>query len=461
MKEKTKIFKRISSEILYREGHFAPQVFCGEAGLVFAATNLRYMNQLGIECIEGARKESLDQTNLPAPMVRPKNLGCLRFEFTPDQMAPPTEERKRCAIPGDVVVSKLLPIKASWATRNVIRHPVDANCLIIRGLSKPWGLWVALHLNHWAYEAYFFRRGGAAIIPRIGLKDLCQTPIADLHPEAEALSWKLEELLDEESLLRQTFFRRQQEVERLVDENQAVQSWRKMKARFANVQKCDFYRPQEIGDSWLPQQVASSRFQTAMQGNDDWEPMSALLSFQSNSQARFRDFSLHGRILRLKDVAISFAPVIGVWEELPEALFRLYRDPVRDGEVLLSLLATSPRVTYAVGPFPEPVHIVDHWARLSFRETPGAWALLLNTPVVAEQMALLASGSSRQFIRIQDLGKISLPIVALEIRRQWEEQIRRDMRKRSDLEQQFQKLLARAWELFDEAHPVLQKRRSS
>ena len=73
----------------------------------------------------------------------------------------------RCVGPGDIVVSKIAPVRAAIVTPNIFRHPVDANCYLVRGLDLAMGFWFALCINQPAFGEYLVRKSGAAIVPRV------------------------------------------------------------------------------------------------------------------------------------------------------------------------------------------------------------------------------------------------------------------------------------------------------
>jgi hypothetical protein len=89
--------------------------------------------------------------------------------------------------------------------------------------------------------------------------------------------------------------------------------------------------------------------------------------------------------------------------------FRLYADPLRAGEVLLSTLGTAPKVVLNAPAFPSTVWLSDQWARLDGGPSPGALALLLETRQVAWQLGSATTGAVRQFVGRDELGEVRVP----------------------------------------------------
>jgi hypothetical protein len=133
---------------------------------------------------------------------------------------------------------------------------------------------------------------------------------------------------------------------------------------------------------------------------------------------------------------------------------RVYATPVVDGDVLVSLLVTSPLVAFAGVKPEQPVHPVDHWVRLRFRETPGAWALVLDSPPIHAQLRRSAIGSARQFVTPAMICGLVLPDIPREVRVEWDDFLRSWQREHRNLDQQWLGLLGDCYRLLRETHGI-------
>jgi hypothetical protein len=93
---------------------------------------------------------------------------------------------------------------------------------------------------------------------------------------------------------------------------------------------------------------------------------------------------------------------------------------VRSGEVLVSSLVTNPKIAYGDPTLTEEIHPIDHWLRLTFKETPGAWALVLSSPSMGAQLRSLATGSAQQFTKTGSLMDLCVPDIDQMLRYRWQ-----------------------------------------
>jgi hypothetical protein len=100
-----------------------------------------------------------------------------------------------------------------------------------------------------------------------------------------------------------------------------------------------------------------------------------------------------GRQSRIVDGYVDFTLPTGAARHGATSNRRVFAQLLSENDVLLSTLVTSPRVTFAGTNPGTAVYPTDHWYRLRFRETPGAWALVLATPAIRAQLERLAIGT--------------------------------------------------------------------
>src|SRR5262249_48038120 len=105
---------------------------------------------------------------------------------------------------------------------------------------------------------------------------------------------------------------------------------------------------------------------------------------------------------------------------------------------------SNPRVAFVARPPRGRMLVSDHWQRLEFRDTPGAWALVLTTGPLAEQLRWLAIGTFQQFATAGVIGRLVLPPIPLKLRVHWDALLRRYLDRQADLEGQWRLLRRRA-----------------
>ena len=133
---------------------------------------------------------------------------------------------------------------------------------------------------------------------------------------------------------------------------------------------------------------------------------------------------------------------------------RAFADPLSENEVLLSTLVTNPRVAFAGAKPATAVYPTDHWYRLRFRETPGAWAVVLDTPAIHEQLERLAIGTVQQFAQPSTVRKLVLPNVPLETRIKWDGFLRHWQQRRHALDDEWLGLWRQCYWLLRETHKI-------
>ncbi|WP_042724506.1 restriction endonuclease subunit S domain-containing protein [Chthoniobacter flavus] len=354
----------------------------------------------------------------------------------------PEVEHSRCIRPADVLITKIAPIRAAWVMPVHHRHPVDANCIILRGLDRSVAFWWLLWLNTAAFTDMLVRRSGAAVLPRLRLsvlRDLAlPPPPAVLAPLAQEAWVALAALAEADTEL----MRLHGEVGTTVENEVARTSWNETASRYGAPTWCDWFSCELIDDSLVPVHVAANAQAETLHRDADWQRLPDLV-FPTPSE-RLGETGQPVRTLRLSDVRRSFDLNIPDEPRSTSAGSRLYGRPLHAGDVLMSTLGSDPRVAWLADDPPAPVFAVDHWARLRFHDTPGAWALILATEPVARQIRLFTSGTAQQFIRAADLAHVFLPRFPHETLVRWERTLARVLRRRNDLHGQWRSVLHRA-----------------
>ena len=448
---------RVKPTMLHQEDCWVAELFCGDAALILN----NYIEGVTLQelgnCIEGWRvstqKENQDYDHRIelTPIYRQAQLGCLSFNLEPEHWKEAIIEDKWCIQPGDVVINKLPPLRASIATSKLPRHPVDGNCILIRGIKKPLNTWTAICLNQKFYKAYLIERQGKSFFARVGLKGLSQLNIP-LPPMNEALSlhqkiwdWNEQVLENDESRIR------------LIEK---VNSYIFQELEDAEVNIDDYplcpgkYFPASvIADSLAPSHVRISYQLSNLKNKLGWIELEKLLN-KNTSRARLSDVPKIGFYLRLKDIDRDLTLSIPNAESDLQLRLRVFRQPLTQEEVLISTLVTNPRVVFVDEPPSENIYITDHWERLRFFETPGAWALVLNTKVIRTQLKEMAIGAILQFTRPENISRLVVPNIPLKVREHWENELLTHHKRHRELQQKRKLIDHEAKALFNRVHRI-------
>ncbi|BAZ08875.1 hypothetical protein NIES4071_06810 [Calothrix sp. NIES-4071] len=376
----------------------------------------------------------------------------MKFRLDVEHWEKPTLEEKWCVQPGDVVINKIPPLRAAVATVRLPRHPVDGNCIIIRGVKFPYSVWVAICLNQKPYEAYLIQRQGASTLPRVGLKVLSNLYIP-LPPETDVSmlrrqvwEWNEEALDNNESLLRLVA-----EVEDyFVNEKQKLNDTEA--TSYQSLSTGRFFPAESVEDSLLPTHVEMSYKMQQLKRQLGWLSLEKLLSVHDISRKRLYDEAPErARYLKLSDISTDLSFSLPEESETVRS-GRIFHQPLTSGEVLLSTLVTNPRVAFVDEIPSTKIYVTDHLERLRFRETPGAWALVLNTTAIRTQLEGMAMGSIQQFTHPANILQLRVPDVPLQLRQRWEKLLLRHHQRKRDLDQQWQVIWNKAQTLFNEVH---------
>jgi len=181
-----------------------------------------------------------------------------------------------------------------------------------------------------------------------------------------------------------------------------------------------FHTAAALGDSWVPVHAALQRFQADVDLRG-WKPLRELISPESERLRGRRLAAL--RVLRLSDTNGLFGFELPGLAELKHPSFRIYGHPLQPNEVLLSVLGSSPKVVLNHPPMESTVWLSDHWARFRGLASPGALALVLESPSVTWQLTLATTGAARQFVARVDMAEIRIPWPEPAVARRWHERL--------------------------------------
>ncbi|MCM1984766.1 restriction endonuclease subunit S [Lyngbya confervoides] len=452
--------KQIPPTLLEQEAVWGADLYCGPAAQILLGQGLRKtLKELGGHCFEGWRVSTnpeasdYDDRVEHTPLYRQGNLEPMRFSLEAEHWQSPSVKvasEAWCVQPGDVVLNKLVPMRAVLVTDRTYRHPVDANCLLVRGLNRVTSAWVAFCLNQAPYEAYLTQHQGQAFLPRVSLRELRQLR---LPPPPEAMRrlgetfWSLNDaLLEIEELMMRCMEGVEASIQTNLQTLEAEGSFNR-----SDLGTGRFLPAEAIEDSLLPNHVENAYWRRQLRRQLQWRSLNQISQNFGVSRERLNQTSEDIPYLRLGDVGQDLM-VDHVQPAPVTQATRVFKQPLGSGEVLLSTFAANSRVVFVDSGLEETIYATDHWERLRFPDTPAGWALVLNSQPIREQLEGLAMGTVQQFIYADRLQKLLLPPVPLEQRRAWEQVVLTHHQRKRELHQKWEGLWQETQQLFDEVH---------
>jgi hypothetical protein len=221
-----------------------------------------------------------------------------------------------------------------------------------------------------------------------------------------------------------------------------------------------FYSHKAVSNAnWLPSATALRAEQMALDVEAGWVSLRDV-ALAGRQRTRLSPSNERIRVLRLGDIGDDcFVPWQGEEIQAQTSPARTLGEPLSAGEVLLSTLGSSFRTAYVDEGAPPNTYPVDSWARLRFRETPAAWALLFSTTSVRSQAARLTIGTVQQFVPAQALLSLRVPLAPRELRDRWQHAVDRHHTLRRALDRRWLELLSDCASLFETAHRAFRPRR--
>lgn len=359
---------------------------------IAAGAGWQSVEQLGAQVSEGERSDRVEVLGI---LYRPSALDRGVLNPEPTHLQSPALRSPRAVGPGDLVVGKFLPPRVALITQETPRHAPDGNCVRIVGLTAEQALWVASVLSHSTFAGALSHLASGRTLPRVGTRDLAELPLPPVPLGIEGTATRWAAVADARLAALRELHELHAEAQALADDAPPPPESRTP----------TWVPVAEMPDSWVPDQAALLRYQHELAARG-WVPLG---HFLMDEPARLRDPIPPARLLLLSDARgdLSFelpelAPIEPPW-------FRIYADPLRPGEILLSTLGTWPKVVLNHPVATSTVWLSDQWARLDGGTLPGALALLLGTSQVTWQLARAATGAVRQFIGREELVDIRLP----------------------------------------------------
>jgi hypothetical protein len=412
------------------------------------------IDQLGGQVLEGWRVSTdpsavaYDARAATTPIYRQANIGRLRLLLEAHHWESPQIQGRWCVEPDDIVVNKLAPVRAAFVSSSARRHPVDGNTVIVRGLSRSVAAWTALCLNHPGYEQLLLLDSG--VLQRVGLGALSSLHVPPAPAQMEGLSARLGAALDDELLVGESLHRVRAE---------ASEATNAAATHAHPLGDGAFFAPDAVShENWLPSATALRAEQASLVDDLGWTAIGELASM--SERERLVHVPDGARTLRLRDVGEDL--FVAAADDMQEDLMpsRTLGKPLVAGEVLVSTLGSSFRAAYVDAEVQPNTFAADGWARLRFRETPAAWALLLSTDALRSQASRLAVGTAQQFVPPEALRALRVPMPPREVRDRWQRAVERHHAQRRTQTRTWSALMTELNAAFGEVHRPFSEKRS-
>jgi len=431
---------------LVREESWDPLLFVRDLFWSSHLHRARPLHSISSQVLEGLRviDERSEATVFRSGSISP-------FDLAPasEQWAQHASADERAIRPGDLVVKRIAPLVAAVAPPHFPSLLADANLIMVRGLSSGHAWWIAFCLNHPDLGDYLLSKSGRGVLNRVGLSVLRSWQIYDPPASFRGLAQLLSGLCERRALVASQIAALKAEVEVAVGELMKSSAYQDLEDRFSQAAWSFDFPSWLFGRSWVPHHVAREFCARYLKKDADWRPLRAFLTPDEPSRERFSELPRSISTVRLGNVS-SVSVLPPAVEGAPGATSprRIFREPIREEEVLLSTLGSSSRVAFSPTAPAPAMFPVDHWARLRFESFPAAFALILQTSPVARQLRNLATGTVQQFVKPKDVMRLLLPVFPEETLANWDRSFRVLARSWQQVDANRQEAIRDGWRIF-------------
>lgn len=331
----------------------------------------------------------------------------------------------------DVLMTRFLPMKAVYIGASAPLREPDSNLLRLSPgteLRKGLGLWLAALLNSKFYQKRLAALATGATMPRVGAKDLrdLPVPLPPLGAEDWPAAW---DELDQRALsLRSSIMTLLSDLDDQLG-TEILQRFEGSWGRYFEAAACS--------DSWLPDHVALEAGRIQLRKRD----YEALSPFVVESGRIRGDKTIEGRLLRIGDADELFGYRPPPIERLSGTLLmRILEQPGKEGDILLSLLGTAPKIIWLRKSPKDTLWLSDHWVKLRTPRFPGALAARLMLGLVELQLSASTFGIRQQYVRREDIERILIPALTADEARRVHQTLLDLLEERDEIEEERAKL---------------------
>ena len=401
--------------------------------------------------------------------VEPMDLRTEAEHWLPPQVA----DQPYCVRPGDVLVRRVGRVAAALVGERHRRHPADANLGIVRGLPPGLALWAAWCLNQPHYRDYLEGAETIGELVRVGLGRLAGMPLAPPPAGLDSLAQRWSLALDQDTQGLEALDRLRREVadwtaERLAAslpgpsplwigpghavplKTPGVIGAARQDAAPAALPRYEWFGPLDLDDQWSMALCEQRRIARALRESGLGVPLGALA--QISPRAPKVRTTQSCRVLRIGDLDRQF----GYAECLPPREQTAWRSQTRaltPGDVLVSTFAAEPKVALADRPVEGCILPSEQLITLCFHRHQGAYALIMESPLIQAQWTRLATGAGMRFVQPGLVGRIVLPVPEDEQAADWHHRLVDILARRREARRRMQAILGDLGRLYRDLHP--------
>lgn len=403
---------------------------------------------LSVDEAEQQRAEQYRETIESGRYYRMRHVGDMELHLDAVLMEQPSiDALDACVEPGDVVVRRVGHISAALVSSFHRRHPVDANIAIVRGLNQRQAAWVAFCLNQPIYSSYFEQPGAIGAMVRLGLKQLASMPIAD-RPNA------FDQLADQ---FWQHYERLNQADDRLQRLRDSVAHWLADKVPEHLLEEspgklvAQRFKVNDIGSVLSYDSAEQNRFCRELVENYQCVPLSRLAEVNPKGKGTPERMAA---IIKIGDIAgqldVHIAP-----QGAQESHWRYHKKPLCPLTVLVSTFVQEPKVGLLPDRLPSAIYASEQLAVLNFHRSPGAYALLLETRLVRQQIERLATGTIQRFVQPEQFKRIVVPPIEEQMAQDWHQQLVEIQQQKLTAQRELASTRRAMQAVFRQVHPAL------
>ena len=360
---------------------------------------------------------------------------------------PSLNDLNACVAPMDVVVRRVGHISAALVSSFHRRHPVDGNLALLRGLSPRQAAWAAYCLNQPIYRSYFEQPGAISSMVRLGLKQLASMPLAN-RPAA------FDELADQ---YWQHYERLMQAEDRLQQLREEVADWlaERVPERLLNTRPGELaaqrFDAKDIGGVLNYSATEQNKFCRELTEVYQCVPLSQLADINPKGAASV-DTSY--RVIKIGDITGQLDIHLNT-PTAQESRWRYHRRPLNPMTALVATFVQEPKVGLLSDALPAATLASEQLVVLNFHRTPGAYALLLETNLVRQQIARIATGTVQRFAHPEQFKQLAVPEIDERLAQSWHQQLIEIQHIKAEARRELGRLDRAMYRVYRQVHPEL------
>ncbi|WP_239410137.1 hypothetical protein [Photobacterium sp. OFAV2-7] len=377
---------------------------------------------------------------------RMRHLGDMRLQLESEQFQlPELSDQEFCIQPDDVVLRRIGRAGAAYISAQYRRHPIDANLAIIRGLPTSDALWLSYCLEQPVYRAYLEQQTGITSLVRVGLKQLRDMPLAPKPNGFEPIANEYLAALDELNQAEESLFLLRSQVQqwlkqqlRGLAEPEDVRGWR-----------CGFFAASDVSHRLDYAHACQGQYQRKLleQGGKNLSALAVINPKETGG------IPAEHTVLRISDVndQLSFARDLSDGEK---AKWRTQKRLIKQNDVIVSTFASDNKIAFVHDVQEKLILPSEQLVTLCFHEYQGAYALLMESPLVNWQIKQLTHGNLQSFIHPAEMNNLVIPKLDIEIGAQWHQQLLDIMQLRDQAMAALAVAKTKMADMFSLLHPV-------